>query len=275
MPDGETGDPQGERGQEQQLEENFKDTLRKAPMDRHLSFLSSLHDQSRGYEIRGVQEASRPEVTLLLGNKVTGEWEAIMVGVETAPRVFAHFRRALLDGRATPVRPGLHTDRAAAVQHRDGLVAPGVPEDGRGHVPAPDTVLRRFLCGELGECRAVWRRDHAGVDPRGGEAVPCDARAVRARVVGRVHRRLGPKLVDKIHVYTGTADTYFLNNSTRELQEWMKTTANPHYEGYFLYGDGKPHCWSGPVTQGERLKEMAQHIMAHKPDWATAPWWLR
>lgn len=86
---------------------------------------------------------------------------------------------------------------------------------------------------------------------------------------------VGPKLVDKIHVYTGTADTYFLNNSTRELQEWMKTTANPHYEGFFLYGDGKPHCWSGPVTQGERLKEMAQHIMAHKPDWATTPWWPR
>jgi hypothetical protein len=86
---------------------------------------------------------------------------------------------------------------------------------------------------------------------------------------------IGPKLVDKIHVYTGTADTYFLNNSTRELQEWMKTTASPHYEGYFLYGDGKPHCWSGPATQGERLKEMAQHILAHKPDWATAPWWLR
>ena len=30
----------------------------------------------------------------------------------------------------------------------------------------------------------------------------------------------------------------------------MKTTTNPHYEGYFLYGDGKPHCWSGPVTPG-------------------------
>ena len=85
--------------------------------------------------------------------------------------------------------------------------------------------------------------------------------------------KVGPKIVDKIHVYTGTADTYLLNNSTKQLQEWMKTTTNPHYEGYFLYGDGKPHCWSGPVNAGERLKEMAQHIMAHKPDWATTEWW--
>lgn len=86
---------------------------------------------------------------------------------------------------------------------------------------------------------------------------------------------VGPKLVDKLHVYTGTADTYFLNNSTREMQDWMRTTENPHYEGYFLYGDGKPHCWAGPVNQGERMKEMAQHILAHKPDGATGPWWPR
>ncbi len=85
--------------------------------------------------------------------------------------------------------------------------------------------------------------------------------------------QIGPKLVDKIRVYTGTMDTYFLNNSTRELEAWMKTTASPHYEGYFLYGDGKPHCWSGASSQPERLKEMAQHILRHKPDGATAPWW--
>ena len=42
---------------------------------------------------------------------------------------------------------------------------------------------------------------------------------------------VGPKLVDKIHVYTGTMDTYFLNNSTQELQEWMKTTDEPALRG--------------------------------------------
>jgi hypothetical protein len=84
---------------------------------------------------------------------------------------------------------------------------------------------------------------------------------------------VGPKLVDKVRIYTGTMDTYLLNNSTRKLQEWMKTTSNPHYEGFFLYGDSKPHCWSGPGTGGDRLKEMAQFIMWKKPDGATTPWW--
>jgi hypothetical protein len=84
---------------------------------------------------------------------------------------------------------------------------------------------------------------------------------------------LGPKLVDKLFFYTGTMDTYFLNNSTTDLERWMKTTENPHYEGFFLYGDRRPHCWSGPLSAQERLKEFAQHIMRHAPAGATHPWW--
>jgi hypothetical protein len=42
---------------------------------------------------------------------------------------------------------------------------------------------------------------------------------------------VGPKLVDKLYFYTGDVDTYYLNNSTKELEKWMKTTTNPHYEG--------------------------------------------
>jgi hypothetical protein len=84
---------------------------------------------------------------------------------------------------------------------------------------------------------------------------------------------VGPKLVDKIHVYTGTMDNFFLNNSTKELEEWMRTTQNPHYEGFFLYGDGKGHCWQGPESLPERLKQMAAHIARHKPEGMTTPWW--
>jgi hypothetical protein len=84
---------------------------------------------------------------------------------------------------------------------------------------------------------------------------------------------IGPKLVDKIHIYVGDADTYQLDRATRELEKWMKTTQNPHYEGFFMYGDGKPHCWSGPNSATDRLREMATHAVAHKPEGATTPWW--
>ena len=79
--------------------------------------------------------------------------------------------------------------------------------------------------------------------------------------------------MDKVHVYTGTMDNFFLNNSTKELEEWMKTTENPHYKGFFLYGDGKGHCWQGPESTAERLKQMAAHMARHKPEGMTTPWW--
>jgi len=84
---------------------------------------------------------------------------------------------------------------------------------------------------------------------------------------------LGPKLVDKIHIYIGDMDTYRLEQPVYDLEAWMKTTTDPHYPGFFMYGDRKPHCWIGPVTMPERLKEMAMHGLRHMPEGTTTPWW--
>jgi hypothetical protein len=84
---------------------------------------------------------------------------------------------------------------------------------------------------------------------------------------------LGPQLVGKLHIYTGTWDTYYLDRGTRELQEWLKTTTNPHYEGYFVWGEQKPHCWIGPVTPAQRRREMAEYLLTRKPEGTTTPWW--
>jgi hypothetical protein len=76
---------------------------------------------------------------------------------------------------------------------------------------------------------------------------------------------VGPKLVDKLHIYTGTMDNFYLNNSTRMLQEWMRTTTNPHYEAYFEYGEGAGHCYSGTVGDATRLREISEYMMSRKP----------
>jgi hypothetical protein len=86
---------------------------------------------------------------------------------------------------------------------------------------------------------------------------------------------LAPKLQDKVRVYVGDADNFFLNNGTRKLQDWMKKTENPHYEGLFVYGAAKGHCYSGPVSSADRLKEMAEHVLAHMPPDTIAGWWNR
>ena len=86
---------------------------------------------------------------------------------------------------------------------------------------------------------------------------------------------LGPKLVDKVRIYVGTMDTYQLNVSVRQLEEWMKTTENPHYEGFFEYGVGEPHCYAGKATTAERLTEIAEFISGKRPYVEATPWWKR
>ena len=84
---------------------------------------------------------------------------------------------------------------------------------------------------------------------------------------------VGPKLADKLHVYVGNMDSFFLERAVREMEAWMKTTEDPHYEGVFVYGDQKPHCWSGPGTSADRIREMAEYGLRKKPAGATTPWW--
>ncbi len=69
-------------------------------------------------------------------------------------------------------------------------------------------------------------------------------------------------------------DTYRLEQAVFEMDAWMKTTTDPHYPGFFMYGDRKPHCWSGPVSTAERMKEMAMHGLRYKPEGTTTPWWV-
>jgi hypothetical protein len=84
---------------------------------------------------------------------------------------------------------------------------------------------------------------------------------------------LGPKLMDKLRVYTGDMDNFYLNEAVMQMEAWMKTTRDPHYEGYFAYGRGRGHCYRGPISAAERLKEMAQHVMRHQPAELDTPWW--
>jgi CubicO group peptidase (beta-lactamase class C family) len=58
--------------------------MAKMPIQQHLNFFSSVYDNSRGYEISGVQETKPNQITMLVKSKLTGEWNALFVAVETA-----------------------------------------------------------------------------------------------------------------------------------------------------------------------------------------------
>ena len=76
---------------------------------------------------------------------------------------------------------------------------------------------------------------------------------------------LGPKLMDKLHVYVGDADNFYLDLAVYQFQDFLKHTENPHYEGTFEYGRPmKGHGWQ-PVPTSKLLEMMAQHITEHAP----------
>jgi len=84
---------------------------------------------------------------------------------------------------------------------------------------------------------------------------------------------IGEKLVGKLHVFTGDMDTYYLNNATHAIDDFLEQTENPHYGGFFWYAPRKPHCWSGPFTPKERLKFFASHIATNAPKDVEMFWW--
>jgi Putative esterase len=68
---------------------------------------------------------------------------------------------------------------------------------------------------------------------------------------------LGPKLVDKIHVYVGDMDTYYLNLGVYDMQNFLATTENPHVPGVFVYRrPEKPHGWNGGMTNADMLRQI-------------------
>jgi hypothetical protein len=72
---------------------------------------------------------------------------------------------------------------------------------------------------------------------------------------------LGPKLDGKIHVYVGSADTYFLNDGVYYLQDVLNATTNPPYGGEVKYGDRAEHCWNGDPNLPNYLSRLHYNTM--------------
>ena len=72
---------------------------------------------------------------------------------------------------------------------------------------------------------------------------------------------LGPKLQGKLHIYVGSADTYFLTDAVYFLEDFLKTTNNPPYDGEVKYGDKAEHCWNGDPNLPNALSRLHYHTM--------------
>ena len=64
-------------------------------------------------------------------------------------------------------------------------------------------------------------------------------------IVARDWVTLGPKLQGKLHIYVGSADTYFLTDAVYVAQDTLESLKSPTWGGEVAYGDRAEHCWNG------------------------------
>jgi hypothetical protein len=72
---------------------------------------------------------------------------------------------------------------------------------------------------------------------------------------------LGPKLKGKIHIYCGDMDNYYLNNAVYLMEDFLKKTNNPFYQGEVDYGDRAEHCWNGDHENPNYISRLRYNTM--------------
>ncbi|WP_197041962.1 alpha/beta hydrolase-fold protein [Sandarakinorhabdus oryzae] len=79
-------------------------------------------------------------------------------------------------------------------------------------------------------------------------------------IMQRDWKTLGPKVKDKIFLYAGDMDNYYLNNAVYLAEDFLKK-ANPPFTGEIAYGDRAEHCWNGDPNQPNHISRLRYHTM--------------
>jgi hypothetical protein len=82
---------------------------------------------------------------------------------------------------------------------------------------------------------------------------------------------LGPKVANKINVYVGDADSYYLNMGVHLLESFLKTTTSPKWTGEIVFQPMAPHCWGPPMN--ELMTKMTAHMERYAPAGADLKSW--
>jgi hypothetical protein len=134
--------------------------------------------------------------------------------------------------------------------------------------------------GRSGEQLDIWQAVYGPVGPDGYPAQIFDKQtgAIDHQVAAYWHdhadlnailqrdwEKLGPLLQGKLHLYVGSADTYFLNDAVYLMQDFLDQTGTPGhgvpYEGEVKYGDRAEHCWNGDPTLPNALSRLHYNTM--------------
>jgi hypothetical protein len=82
-----------------------------------------------------------------------------------------------------------------------------------------------------------------------------------SHILQRDWAKMGKDLEGKIHLYVGDMDNYYLNNAVYLVEDFLKTTKDPYYNGEVAYGDRAEHCWNGDPARPNALSRLRYHQM--------------
>jgi hypothetical protein len=80
-------------------------------------------------------------------------------------------------------------------------------------------------------------------------------------IVARDWATLGPKLKGKLHIYVGSADSFFLNDAVYVAQDTLGALKDPPWDGEVAYGERAEHCWNGDPTLPNAYSRLHYNFM--------------
>lgn len=213
----------------------------------------------------------------------TGGWEALAVQVKY-PKEYGMCFAACpdpIDFRAYCL-VNIYEDENAYYkkgQFRKTLVAGH--RDYLGNVDATlrDMNYREIVLGSKGRSGQQWDIWEATYSPIDEQGYP---RRIWDKVTGKIDKTVanywkenydlayimkrdwnkhGKDWENKIHLYCGDMDNYYLNNAVYLAEEILEETSAPYYNGEVDYGDRAEHCWNGDHDNGNHLTRLRYHSM--------------
>jgi len=213
----------------------------------------------------------------------TGGWEALAVQVKY-PKEYGMCFAACpdpIDFRAYCL-VNIYEDENAYYkegQFRKTLVAGH--RDNLGNVDATlrDMNYREIVLGSKGRSGQQWDIWEATYSPIDKEGYP---RKIWDKVTGEIDKEVaaywkenydlayimkrdwpkhGKDWENKIHLYCGDMDNYYLNNAVYLAEEILEETSAPYYNGVVDYGDRAEHCWNGDHDNGNHITRLRYHSM--------------
>ena len=213
----------------------------------------------------------------------TGGWEALAVQVKY-PKEYGMCFAACpdpIDFRAYCL-VNIYEDENA--YYKEGTFRKTLVAGHRDYLGNVDATLRDMNYRELvlgtmgrsGQQWDIWEATYSPIDDRGYPKRIWDRKSGvidkevaeywkenydLSYIMKRDWAKHGKDWENKIHLYCGDMDNYYLNNAVYLAEEILEETSGPYYNGEVDYGDRAEHCWNGDHENGNYISRLRYHKM--------------